>query len=107
MTIKYPINATYDNKDGLMFEGFATSLQDATAQVDATDWAKNLDPKTEAFEIMFGVLEAGPVCKTRSEAEQIWRQEINAGYCRIIQVHLGWKAEISCFQAEYNKFSTA
>ena len=86
-TMKLPISyeSRYDEEcDGY---SFAASREEAMAQFDINGWRA-----VDAYE---STSEVGRVYQSRGECSEAYAEEIKAGYCRVLQVWAGFKAEFS------------
>lgn len=102
----YPINYTTDTADGSAFhDGFAADeaaaiemVKRAGESLDAAEWR---DHSAE-----FTSREAGPKQPTREAIEQLYADEIEAGYCTVGQVYGGWIAYIETIAVEAEERET-
>lgn len=82
----YPVS--YDDEfDFAFIAGYAATAEEAINDFDVDGW--------RAVSAELSSSETGRVHKRRDEALDIYADEIASGYCQIIQVWGGWKAEIT------------
>jgi hypothetical protein len=83
----YPINFSYD-RDGSHHEGFAATADEAMAIIRADrggEW--------NVVGAELATCEVGITRRSRAEVEEIWADEIAAGWMSVIQVYSGFRAE--------------
>lgn len=88
MTTQYPVNFSYDSRDGQILDGWARSADEAVyvaENAQGPDWRQSNARLTTC--------EVGATCRTREEFERHWRKEIDAGWVSPIQVYAGWRGE--------------
>ncbi len=95
MTIQYPVNCTYDKNDGMLFLGFAETENEALSLLnDGVDGGEYVSAHIETTQ-------AGSAFKTKDRAQEVWRDEIEAGYATVLPAYSGWIVEIETWRGEF------